>query len=182
MITYPSPNYWLAASLPRSEVKALCYHGTASKGAASALGWLTNRKSGVSANYLISKAGTVYQLVDPATKRAWANGIPDIFDSSVKWLADCIANGDNPNWYTISLEHEATKEDMQFHASMPDPQFNASIDLSARLLKQFGLKANHETMIAHCQIAAKAKATCPGVIFIPAYQEVLINRYPELRG
>lgn len=180
MIQFDSPNYWAVDDLPVSEVKAICLHGTdgSFKGAMS---WLLNPKSGVSASYIISKGGLPVMLVNPAKRRAWANGIVSQPDPTIKWLDDAIKNKVNPNWVTISIEHEATHDDMVYHRSMTDAQFNASIDLVASLLKQFNLKASHETIIGHCQINSKDKANCPGVIFIPAYMEVLITRYPELR-
>lgn len=180
-INYPSPNYWNISDLPESGIKAVTMHGTSGT-LGSSLAWFQNPKSGVSSNYIVSKAGNIYEVVSPITKRAWANGIVDIYDNTIKWLDDAVKAKQNPNWFTWSIEHEASLEDMQFHRSMPDAQFNASIDLTGYLLKLAKLKATHDTVVAHCQICAKAKPYCPGVIFVPAYVEVLQNRYPELKG
>src|SRR5512146_2902740 len=99
MIQFDSPNYWAVDDLPVSEVKAICLHGTGGsfKGAMS---WLLNPKSGVSASYIISKGGLPVMLVNPAKRRAWANGIVSSPDPTIKWLDDAIKNKVNPNWVT----------------------------------------------------------------------------------
>jgi N-acetyl-anhydromuramyl-L-alanine amidase AmpD len=178
-IDLPSPNYWQANDLKQSKIEAICLHGTDGPASAS-LSWLCNPKSGVSANFLVAKDGQTYKLVDPATRRAWANGKVDTYDASIKWLDTAVKNKINPNFVTWSVEHEASRDDMMFHRPMTDAQFSASIDLVAYLLRLAGLKANHETLIAHCQICALAKPYCPGVIFVPAYLQVLQQRHLDL--
>lgn len=176
-IDMPSPNYWQ----DRRPIQAICLHGTAGSAAAS-LAWLRNPKSAVSSNYLISRAGEVYQLVDPrAGRKAWANGVVEKPDTSIKWLQAAIKAKTKINLITWSIEHEASSDEMRWHKSMTDKQFTSSIDLTAYLLKLALLKANHETIVGHCQISSIQKATCPGVIFVPAYLEELLKRYPELK-
>lgn len=178
---YPSNNYFRPSQMKQSKIAAVCLHGTDGPAGAS-LNWLTNPKSDVSSNYLIDKAGKIFQLVDwLAGNRAWGNGRVDIYDNSIKWLDTAVKTKINPNWLTVSIEHEASLSEMQFHKSMTDAQFNSSIDLTAYILTTAGLKANHETIIAHCQICAIAKPYCPGVIFVPAYLQVLLTRYPNLK-
>lgn len=177
----PSPNFYSADY----KIQAVVLHGTAGPAAAS-LSWLRNPQpdnpdARVSANYLISKAGQVWELVDwQAGKRAWANGIVENFDSSIKWLVEALKNHINPNLVTVSIEHEASSREMLTRASMTDEQFNSSIELTALILKAARLKANHETIIGHNQISGTRKYSCPGVIFPPAYTEVLLLRHPEL--
>jgi N-acetyl-anhydromuramyl-L-alanine amidase AmpD len=171
-----SPNYYLGTD----PIQAVVLHGTAGQLAGS-LGWLLSPKSQVSSNYLVSKAGTIYELVPwELGRRAWANGIPETYDTSIKWLVDAIIKGKNLNLITVSIEHEATKSEMDNRASMTDKQFNSSIELTAYILKKAGLKANHQTIIGHNQISGKNKFNCPGVIFPPAYTEQLIIRHREL--
>ena len=183
LVRLPSNNCYLPGQMTENQVFALVYHGTASPDVFSAIGWLRNPKSEVSSNYVISKAGVTYELVNPLVgRRSWANGkVHPNYDKSIKWLVDCVKREINPNWHTISIEHEATSKEMADQARMTDAQFNASIDLSAWLMRQFNLKAGHEQMLAHRQIAADWKPTCPGVIFVPAYAEVLIARNPDLK-
>jgi len=178
----PSPNFEIADNA----IKAVCLHGTAGSAGAS-LAWLqnpqpNNPKARVSANYLVTKAGIVYELVDwQAGKRAWANGIVESFDTSVEWLVEAVRTRLNPNLVTVSIEHEASTAEMERHASMTDAQFNASIELTALILQAARLPANHETVIGHSQISGTRKFNCPGVIFVPAYTEVLLKRHPELK-
>lgn len=182
MIVMKSPNYFING-LP---IKAVVMHGTAGSLNAS-LSWLCNPQpsapdNAVSSNYVISKSGVIYQLVDwQAGKRAWANGRVENFDHTLKWLSDAVKDKVNPNMITVSIEHEASEEDMLSRASMPGAQFNASINLAAFILTLAGLKANHETICTHSQISGTQKYNCPGVIFTPAYTEVLLNRYPRLK-
>lgn len=181
IVKLPSPNYFTAVN----PIKAVCLHGTAGSWQA-ALAWLRNPQvenpnAAVSANYLVTKSGAVYELVDwQAGRRAWANGIVENYDKSIKWLVDAAKGKVNPNYLTVSIEHEATLQEMLDHASMTDAAFNASIELTAFILKTAGLKASHETIIGHNQISGKQKYNCPGVIFPPAYTEVLIARHKEL--
>lgn len=169
IIDNPSPNYWW----DNTPIKAIVLHGTAGS-LLSAIGWLCNRKSGVSSNYLIGKNGKVFCLVNPYQgKRAWANGIVETSDRSIKWLNDAIANRINPNVETISIEHEANSWDMENNGRMTDAQWRASQDLVTQLLQDFGLPMTDQTVIGHFQISGKNKKYCPGVIFVPAYREQL---------
>lgn len=186
LIPLPSQNRFKPGDMTENTVRALVMHGTASVGVQSALDWLRNPqprnpKAAVSANYVISKAGVIYELVDPFSgDRAWANGWVENSDPTVKWLQDAIKRKINPNWLTISFEHEATWEQMQSRGHMTDAQWAASQELAAYCLRRFGLKANHETIITHSQISGRQKYNCPGVIFTPAYTEQLIKKYPDL--
>jgi N-acetyl-anhydromuramyl-L-alanine amidase AmpD len=178
IISLPSPNYWV----DNSPIVAICLHGSGGD-KIGGIQWLRSKKSGVSSNFFISKDSETAKLVDPFIgRRAWGNGIVNTPDPSIKWLGAAIKNKVNPNLITISVEHEATSDDMKFHRAMTDGQFNSSIELVAALLRQCGLKATHETIVAHCQINSVDKATCPGVIFVPAYLEVLLQRHPDLKG
>lgn len=176
-----SPNY----EISNLAIQAVCLHGSAGSAAAS-LSWLRNPQPAnptgrVSSNYFIAKTGEVFELVDwQANRRAWANGIVEHFDMSLGWLLNAVKNGINPNLVTVSIEHEASRFEMEHYASMTDAQFNSSIELTAMILKAAGLKASHQTVIGHNQISGTNKFYCPGVIFPPAYTEVLILRHPEL--
>jgi N-acetyl-anhydromuramyl-L-alanine amidase AmpD len=186
VVKVPSPNFFEPSEMRDNKIRAVVLHGTASRSASAAVDWLRNPQlnnpgSAVSANYVVSKAGVVYELVPwQGGLRAWANGIVENHDTSITWLNEAVKTKTNPNWITVSIEHEATQFEMVNRAPMTHAQFNASIDLTASLLKGLGLQACHETIISHSQISGVRKYDCPGVIFIPAYREVLVKRYKEL--
>jgi N-acetyl-anhydromuramyl-L-alanine amidase AmpD len=182
LIDSPSDNYW-TDSRP---IKAIVMHGTDGPWPA-ALAWLKNPRAdnpgkAVSANYLITKQGFIYRLVDwTKGRRAWANGIVEAPDNSLQWLKEAVKEKVNPNLITVSIEHEASGYEMVHMTPMTNEQFNASIELSALILRTAGLKASHETIVGHNQISGRQKYYCPGVIFPPAYTEVLIIRNPDLK-
>lgn len=181
-IDLASPNYYLS----NKSIAAVVLHGTAS-GVQSAIAHLRNPQTdnpgaAVSANFVIAKTGNIYRLVDFLKgRRAWGNGVPENIDTSIKWLVHAVQNKINPNLITVSIEHEATRKEMETGAPMTNEQFNSSIELTAYILRAVGLKANHQTIIGHNQISGTQKYHCPGVIFPPAYTEVLIDRNPDLR-
>lgn len=181
IIQAPSPNFFDSYK----PILAVCLHGTAGPLAAS-LATLRNPRpdkpsAAVSSNYLIDLDGTVYELVPyPSGKRAWANGIVEAHDTTIEWLNQCVKTGSNPNLCTVSIEHVATADAMRRRASMPVRQFDASIELTASILLRAGLKASHQTIIGHNQISGTIKYDCPGVIFPPAYTEIVIDRHKEL--
>lgn len=181
-VDLPSPNYFE----DKTPVQAVVLHGTSGPLQAS-INWLRNPQpenpdNAVSANFVISKAGVIYRLVDfERGRRAWANGRVETFDASIPWLAAAVAAKKNPNRCTVSIEHEATAQEMSRQASMPVAQFNASIDLTAYILRACGLKANVWTVIGHYHISGRQKANCPGVIFPSAYIEIVQDRYKGLK-
>lgn len=185
-VKMPSPNFFEPGEMKESKIQAVVLHGTSGPLQAS-IDWLRNPRHGdpnaaVSSNYVISKSGVIYELVPfEVGLRAFANGIVENYDYSIKWLADAFRNGINPNWITVSIEHEASYNDMVLRRSMTDAQFNSSIDLTAYILAANNLPANHQTIIGHNQISGKIKFNCPGVIFPPAYTEQLIIRHKELK-
>jgi N-acetyl-anhydromuramyl-L-alanine amidase AmpD len=63
------------------------------------LSWMQNPKSSASSNYLVTKKGEIFQLVADENT-AWANGGVN----KPNWTI--LKRGINPNYYTISIEHE----------------------------------------------------------------------------
>lgn len=184
-IKLPSNNFFTPGEMTINKLQAVVLHGTSGPLQGS-LDWLRNPRhdnpaAAVSSNYVISKAGVIYELVPWETGlRAYANGIVETNDTSIKWLNDAIKSKINPNWITVSIEHEASFNDMVLGRSMTDAQFTSSCNLVAYVLAGAGLRADHQSIIGHNQISGKIKYHCPGVIFPPAYTEQLIIRYPEL--
>lgn len=185
-VKVPSPNFFTPKEMSHNQILAVVLHGTSGPLQPS-LDWLRNPRHDdpdqrVSANFLISKAGVIYELVAPEPGyRAFGNGIVEHGDGSLLWLRSAVANKVNPNWITVSIEHEATRAEMLTRASMTDRQFNSSIELTSYILSFAGLKADHETIVGHNQISGTLKYNCPGVIFPPAYTEQLVIRHPELK-
>ncbi len=162
-----SPNYF-SSNYP---IKAIVLHGTAGPFQAS-IDWLCNPMSNASANFIINTDGTVYCLVDPAkNKRAWANGILQQPDMTLGWLKDCVNNGINPNLCTVSIEHVATSQDMIAHnqAAFTQAQRAASLALSDKLCRDFGIPRTRDYVVGHYQIQAVDRANCPGIIDIDRY-------------
>jgi len=84
MIETPSPNYD-ERSLP---ITMLVLHYTGMPDAASAINWLANQESKVSAHYVVTEDGQIIRMVDE-TKRAWHagrshwRGIDDVNSASI---------------------------------------------------------------------------------------------------
>ena len=168
---YTSPNFWKATA--DDTIKGIVLHGTASPtqntGLMGAVNWLTNPTSDVSSHYIIDLDGTIYCLIDPYKGlRAWANGALNKPDMSIGWIAECVTNHINPNRRTISIEHVAWADDMTNHRvnSMPVVQALASLWLCDKLLTDFKLPRNGQTVVGHYQIDSVTRPNCPGVIDI----------------
>jgi N-acetyl-anhydromuramyl-L-alanine amidase AmpD len=171
IINYPSLNYFSGI---KTKIQAIVLHGTAGS-LGSALAELTNPKPNdpdnrVSANYVIALNGEIYRLVSFwLGQRAWANGVINKHDRSINWLTECALKGLNPNNYTISIEHEASRHDMINRNEMPNLQLDASLRLCSKLLHDIGLQPGRQTIIGHNQIDSISRANCPGVINIQDY-------------
>lgn len=152
-----SPNFWVGRW--GEDVLGICDHimqGTLG----STDGWFNNPASGVSATFGVGKAGAIHQYVSLADS-AWANGIVKQPDLSVKWLADFVRRGDNPNHCTVSIEHEGNSGDV-----MPEAQYQATLRLHKWLLSQFPkITADRQGIIGHYQIDLPDKSRCPGAGF-----------------
>jgi N-acetyl-anhydromuramyl-L-alanine amidase AmpD len=174
IIRLPSPNFDYASN----KIGAVVLHGTSGPLWAS-INWLRNpQKDGkygrVSSNYVIAKTGELYMLVDHrAGKRAYGNGTVNMQDKRLIWLRNALRERINPNYVTISIEHEASYDEMINGASMTDAQFNTSTELVITLLRENDLDIGLQAVCGHYQIDGWNKPHCPGVINIPAYLEVL---------
>lgn len=125
----------------------------------STVSWFRNPASQVSAHYGVAKNGRVWLFVDPANT-AWANGIVQKPDLSIKWLAQAISDKINPNYLTVSIEHEGNTGE-----PMPEAQFEATLWLHKKLIKEFGIPADSQHIIRHSQIDSVGKPFCPGASF-----------------
>jgi len=106
-------------------------------------GWLTSPQSKASANYLIERDGTIYQLVPP-DHDAWANGQANQPDTSnpliARWLTERDSQGQpiNFNQRTISIEHEG-KSSNNLGGSLTPAQVASTVALQAWLCVTFAI-------------------------------------------
>jgi len=93
------------------------------------LNWLINPASQVSANYLITKEGEIYQLVAD-NKMAWHSGRISNPSALAKIVLKKYAWGSyvNPNKYSIGIEFEAMQND-----KWTEEQMDAGVWLVAKL-------------------------------------------------
>jgi len=111
----PTPNLSAGTISPRLIV--IHYTGTNSDG--SALNWLTQKNSGVSAHLLISKAGQVWQLA-PFNRRAWHAG--KSYYSGRGTGTQNFTTSD-VNSHSIGIELTGTGD------NFPNAQINALVDI-----------------------------------------------------
>lgn len=130
---------------------AIVNHITAGK-YPGCLSWLRNPASKASANYLVTKAGKILQLVrDEDT--AWANG-------GVNKPSWPLYDGTNPNRYTISIEHEALAGE-----TLTEAQYQATLWLHRQLVAKHGIPVDRDHIIGHYRIDSVNRANCPGPKF-----------------
>lgn len=111
----------------------------------------------VSAHFAVSKIGEVWQYVREENT-AWANGIWEDPDLSVPFLADAMHRGVNPNYLTLSIEHEGMTGD-----PMPEEQYQATLWLHRYLIGRHPfILPDRNHVIGHYQISALSRAHCPG--------------------
>jgi N-acetyl-anhydromuramyl-L-alanine amidase AmpD len=142
-IPVPSPNYWKGRS--GFDIKYIVMHGTAGD-AQPSLNWLTNPASTASVHYLVDRQGTVYQLVNEANA-AWGNGIPE--------QGSVFLGGPNPNYFTISIEHERNVDNT---SPITPEQQAASTALVANIRRRHG----NLPLIPHSAISPLSRVHCPG--------------------
>lgn len=112
-------------------------HHTSDDTVGQALGTLTDPGRAVSAHYLISRDGTVYQLVDERA-RAWHAG-------QSKWGSDSDINSSSLG---IELDNNG-------HEPFPDPQISALLSLLSDIKQRFSIpQAN---FLGHADVAPKRK-------------------------
>jgi len=140
----PSPNYNDRAA----PISMLVLHYTEMKPVETALDRLTDPEAQVSAHYLITEEGQVYQLV-PEEKRAWHAG-------QSYWRGTKDVNSASIG---IELDHPGHANG---YRKFSDAQFQALVPLAARIAKQHDIpRAN---VVGHSDVAP-ARKTDPGELF-----------------
>ena len=147
------------------QVKAVVLHIAAGQ-LAGVFPTFNDPNRGTSAHFCIGKKGEIEQYVS-VNDTAYANGLK--WDAANKqWL--CPHNNvvkpawqdltppDNPNWYTVSIEHEGMPVDVWTPA-----MYDANLRLLLWLADQFHLTYfAHHTLIGHFEIDPVDKSNCPG--------------------
>lgn len=107
-----------------------------------------------SAHYAVGRAGDVAQMVREADA-AWANGV--VQPGADPWWTD------NPNRYTISIEHV---NDAQNASPLTESQRDASFALIADICRRVGIPARPADaaggIAGHASITPVTRAHCPG--------------------
>ena len=130
----PSPNF---SSRKSKTVDMIVVHATAGH-MPGTLSWMQDPKSKVSAHYLITRRGKIYQMVLDE-KKAWHAG-------RSKWDGQ-----GNLNDVSIGIELENDNVGEKY----PDAQYNALLELSLMLVKKYGIIL--ERVLRHKDIAPKRK-------------------------
>jgi N-acetyl-anhydromuramyl-L-alanine amidase AmpD len=155
---------------------AICDHIMAGT-LASTDGWFHNADSGVSAHFGIGRKGEIYQWVS-VDDMAWANGLgyesdgrPFVLgsngshiiekpDLSNTWMKQVITNRINPNYLTISIEHDG-----QTGEAFTEDEYKATLHLHRFLIQRYNIPPLREHFIGHFQVGAVNRAFCPGKAF-----------------
>lgn len=152
----PSPNCWPGRM--GYKPRYIVLHGTAGGSNGSSVGWLVNPQSQVSAHYVISQAGQIWQLVDEEAA-AWANGVLTAGHAGY-WNNDI-----NPNLLSISIEHE--KADKYNNTPLTPAQAQASFQLISRICARWNIPARaadaNGGIATHGSIDPVNRSGCPGV-------------------
>lgn len=112
--------------------------------------WFLNSASQVSSHFGVGKNGEIHQYVD-TDYPAWANGSANNPD----W--NLLKSGVNPNYYTISIEHEGESGDV-----MPEAQYKSTLALHRWLIDELDIPIDDDHIIGHYRIDSVNKSNCPG--------------------
>lgn len=165
----PTPNIWKRGGKPTRfgwDPKIVVLHimaGTLS-GTDS---WFKNPNSGASAHYGIGKNGEVHQYADEISA-PWANGV--IRNPKAKLIKKYNSN---PNFYTISIEHEG-----QTGKKWSSAMFNKSAKLTADICKRWNIPIDRSHIIGHYEIDSVNRPNCPGTGLTSRWKEY-INKVQE---
>lgn len=138
-----SPNF--TPCDPGRIISCIIIHATAS-GKESALEWLCDPKSKVSAHYLIDTFGGIYHLVHEQNE-AWHAG-----ESEFNGMTGV-------NRFSIGIELVNLNDGIEVY---PDMQLSACADLVASICRDYGI--NSQAVVGHADIAPGRK-TDPGNAF-----------------
>ncbi len=145
-IEYPSLNF--DARETGAFIDTLVIHYTGMKSMEDALERLVDKKSKVSAHYLIDETGFVYKMV-PEDKRAWHAGVSS-------WRGNT-----NINTRSIGIELVNPGHDFGYR-NFPSLQMNSLTNLAKKILRRHPIPARN--IIGHSDVAPSRKID-PGELF-----------------
>ena len=136
--------------------------------ASSAINWFTssNNKNS-SAHFLVDKKGKIYQFVK-IEDNAWANGLTAGIKAASSELVNQHGANINPNWYTVSIEHESFTKN---NGKLTHEQLEASINLHRYIIlyvkNRWGvdISIDRKHILGHYEIDIVNRAFCPGSLF-----------------
>jgi N-acetylmuramoyl-L-alanine amidase len=144
MIDTPSPNFDERAT----PVSMIVLHYTGMQDAASAIAWLANPESKVSAHYVVTEDGQVVRMV-PEEKRAWHAG-------RSHWRGVTDVNSASIGIEIVNPGHEFG------YRPFPDEQIEALIPLMQGIKERHGITRGN--VVGHSDIAPARKQD-PGELF-----------------
>lgn len=144
MIDTPSPNFD-DRTLP---VTMLILHYTGMPDAASAIEWMTNPASKVSAHYCVTEDGQIIRMVDE-DKRAWHAGL-------AYWRGITDVNSASVGIEIVNPGHEWG------YRPFPEEQVSALIPLIAEIVKRYSITRGN--IVGHSDVAPARKQD-PGELF-----------------
>lgn len=144
MIETPSPNFD-ERSLP---VSILVLHYTGMPDAQSAINWMANPDSKVSAHYVVTEDGNIVRMVDE-TKRAWHAGV-------AHWRGISDVNSASVGIELVNPGHEWG------YRPFPQAQINALIPLVHDIMQRHRITRGN--VVGHSDIAPSRKQD-PGELF-----------------
>lgn len=157
--THKSPN---KSKRSGDRIDMIVIHATAGK-MPGTLSWLINPNAKVSAHYLITKSGEVYELVEPKDK-AWHAG-------KSKWQGES-----NCNDYSIGIELEnSNKGDDPY----PQEQVDVCYDLCLALINRYNIPLSR--VVTHWMISPGRKTDPKGFPF-DGFIDRLNNKMNEVEN
>jgi N-acetylmuramoyl-L-alanine amidase len=128
--------------------------------------WFADRRSGVSAHYLVALDGRVAQFVDEADTAHHAGRVRD--------ATAPLVDEENPNLYTVGIEFEDGGDPLE--VERPDAQYEAGARLISEVASRWGVQLDREHVIGHREVYAAKD--CPGNLDV----DRLIAEALELQG
>lgn len=125
----------------------------------------TNKES--SAHFLVAKDGNVYQFVD-IHDNAWGNGLK-ADEIKLSTLSVVKSRSVNPNWYTVSIEHEGVYEVTK--GALTKEQLESTIMLHKYIVDyvkdefNIDITVDRNHIVGHFEIKPQGKPNCPGKLF-----------------
>lgn len=152
--------------------------------AQSCIDWFnSDRNTESSAHFLVARDGKVYQFV-AIEDNAWANGLNTADMQKAK--ASIVKNkGVNPNWYSVSIEHEGIYKETK--GALTAEQLESTIMLhryiSSYVKDKYGkeIPFDRQHILGHCEIDPINKPNCPGGNFPFDYIIVELNRNKAIK-